>query len=145
MPSNKRRLRLLGIDFGTKRIGFAVSDEMGWGARPLEVYSRKDIARDLEHVKALARQYEVKRIVVGVPFKLDGSTGASAKRALAFIEALDGLVEGVPVTTRDEALTTFAANQRLDEEGIRDPKKRREKLDAYAAAVILQEELDAVD
>lgn len=133
--------RALGVDFGTKRIGLAISDEMGWGARPLEVYCRRELAADLDHIAGIVESEEVVRVVVGVPFSLDGEIRSSAERALAFIEALKAKLTPVPVTTRDEALTTYEANQRLTDRGIHNPKERKRWLDAYAAAVILEEDL----
>jgi putative Holliday junction resolvase len=135
--------RVLGIDPGTKRIGFALSDELHVTASPLEVWPRKkSLAEDLAHVEQLVRAHDVERVVVGVPYRLDGSKGPAADKALAFIEALRGALPEVQVDERDEALTTWEADERLKERGL-NPEERRKIVDAHAAAVILQEALDA--
>ena len=133
--------RALGIDFGTKRIGFAVSDEMGWAAEPLEVYTRRNLQRDFGHIAGLVRKLDIVRVVVGIPYRLDGSIGPSAERASSFVDALREALPSTPIETRDEALTSWEAEQRLEARGIKLHDKRR-LLDAYAAAVILQDDLD---
>lgn len=133
--------RVLGIDPGTRRIGFALSDDLGWMAQPLEVWTRRTPAEDIEHVAALVRQHEVVRVVVGVAYRLDGSTGPSAEKALAFIAALRDALPGVPIDPHDEALTTWEAETHLKARGL-GPGARRGMIDAHAAAVILQEALD---
>lgn len=133
--------RALGVDFGTRRIGYALSDELGWVAEPLEVWTRKKLEEDLAHLVALVAKHEVRRIVIGMPYRLDGSTGDSAERAQAFVDAVRGALPSLPITTRDEALTSWAAEEKLKERGVK-PQDRKKWLDAYAAAVILQEDLD---
>ncbi|MFO0727330.1 MAG: Holliday junction resolvase RuvX [Myxococcota bacterium] len=133
--------RALGVDYGTKRIGYALSDEMGWAAEPLEVWTKKSLEEDLVHLVALVTGHEVRRVVIGVPNRLDGTEGPEAKRALEWAEAVRA-VSPVPIETRDEALTTWAAEERMRERGL-SPKDRKKWVDAYAAAVILQEDLDA--
>ena len=133
--------RELGIDPGTKRIGFALSDELGLLASPLEVWKRRSLPEDIAHIAGLVREHEVKRVVVGVPYRLDGSTGAQAEKSLAFIALLRAAITDVPIVERDEALTTWEAERRLEERGM-GPRERRGMIDAYAAAVILQEALD---
>jgi putative Holliday junction resolvase len=136
--------RSLGIDPGTKRIGIAISDELGMLARPLEVWARKKaIAEDVAHVVALVREHEIVRVVVGVPHRLDGTKGTAAERASVLLVAIrEALPPEVEVVERDEALSTWEAETWLKERGISDWKARREFVDAYAAAVILQEDLD---
>lgn len=132
--------RALGVDYGTKRIGYALSDELGWVAEPLEVWTRQGLEADLVHLAALVAAHEVRRLVIGVPNRLDGSEGEAAVRAKKFIEAVRAAVS-VPVEERDEALTSWAAEERMRERGL-SPAERRKWVDAYAAAVILQEDLD---
>lgn len=134
--------RTLGIDPGTKRIGFALSDELGFLASPLEVWTRRGLAADLAHIVELVRTHDVKRIVVGVAYRLDGSAGKAAESAKAFLEAVAAALPGCPVEERDEALTTWEAEEGLKARGL-GPLERRGLIDAYAAAVILQEALDA--
>lgn len=134
--------RALGIDFGSKRIGFSISDELGWTARPLEVYARKGLERDLLFLAELVRSHEVQRIVIGIPYRLNGDVGPEAERAQKFVDAVRVAVPSIEVSTRDEALTTFAANELMDRNGIKKRERRKQLRDAYAAAVILQEDLD---
>jgi len=134
--------RALGIDFGTKRIGLAVCDDFGWTARPLEVYRRKGTDEDFLYIAHVAKRESVRRIVVGVPNRLSGEPGPESERALEFVLQIREVLPGFEVSTVDEALTTYEANQLMDQKGIRDRKKRKELRDAYAAAVILQEDLD---
>ncbi|MEQ8981770.1 MAG: Holliday junction resolvase RuvX [Deltaproteobacteria bacterium] len=133
------------MDPGTKRIGLALSDDMQWTARPFEVWPSKGTDADVAHVFEVVRANEVGEIVVGVPYRLDGTPSRSTEKALAFVAALRAAApEGMPVTERDEALTTWAAEERLKERGML-PRDRRKLIDAFAAAVILQELLDERD
>lgn len=136
--------RALGVDPGTKRIGFAISDELGLLARPLEVWQRKKLAAEnVARVVALVAEHEVVRVVIGVPRRLDGTIGPAAERALELLNLVRAaLPESVEVVERDEALTTWEAENALKERGL-DWKERRDLIDAFAAAVILQEDLDA--
>lgn len=136
--------RALGIDYGSKRIGYAVSDEMGWAAQPLEVWTRRGGDADLAHLAELVGAHEIVRIVIGLPLNMDGSFGPAAERASAFVELVRVAVPDVPVTTRDEGLTTFEAKQRMVDRGIK-PKDFKRHVDAYAAAVILDEDLHALN
>ena len=131
--------RLLGIDPGTKRIGYALSDDMQWTVRPLEVWKRRSIEEDLAHVKALIEEHEVVAIVVGVPYSLEGRETESTLRAKEFIASLRGAVS-IEIRERDEALTTWEAEEWMKAAGIPIDRKL---VDAYAAAVILQEEIDS--
>jgi putative holliday junction resolvase len=134
--------RALGVDFGTKRIGYALSDEMGWVAEPLEVWNHKDLAQDIAHLVHLVREHEVKRIVIGLPLHMSGKVGPSAERASEFIDGVRAALPELEVSARDEALTSWAAEEMLRDRGVK-PEKRKKLLDAYAAAVILQEDLDS--
>ncbi len=131
--------RALGVDYGSKRIGYALSDEMGWAAQPLEVWTRRDKAADVAHLVKLIETHEVVRVVIGMPLNMDGTAGPAAERAAAFVERVVAAVE-VPVTTRDEGLTTYEAQDRMSARGLSIKEKKR-WVDAYAAAVILDEDL----
>ncbi len=138
-------MRVIGIDVGARRIGLAISDATGTLARPLETITlaRGDdpVARVATRVVQLAAEEDgVGRIVVGMPRRLDGTETDMTKAAAAFVEALRARV-AVPVVTEDERLTSVEAEQRL---ARREPdwKKRKEKIDAAAAAVVLQDHLD---
>ncbi|MDO8750010.1 MAG: Holliday junction resolvase RuvX [Dehalococcoidia bacterium] len=135
------KTRLLGLDVGERRIGLAISDRDGSLATPYNTIERHGLERDIAAILKLVRQEEVGTIVVGEPLSLDGSVGPQAKRTLAFYEALKA-ASPVPVDTWDERFSTVEAERLLREAGIA-PSRNRARLDAAAAAVILQGYLDA--
>lgn len=135
-------MRALGLDFGSKRIGVAVSDRSGTIASPLTVIARSKSRRhDHQMIAALVREEEAELVVVGLPRSLSGSLGPAARSVLTETEALASVV-GVPVETYDERLTTVAAESALREAGIHG-QARRQLVDKVAAAVILQGWLEA--
>lgn len=137
-------MRVLGIDLGSVRIGLALSDPGGVLATPHAVLRRaKRRALDHEAIKAVVDEWEVERIVVGLPLSLDGSVGRAAKAALREADEL-GVVTGVPVETYDERLTTVSAHQVLREQGVAGAD-RKDVVDKVAAAVLLQAWLDGRD
>lgn len=130
--------RILGIDIGERRIGVAVSDEMGTIASPVGMIRREgDVVREL---KALVERYGAVRLVAGLPVGLSGREGPQAAVVREFAEALAGEVD-VPLEYWDERLSTAVAERTLIAGGTR-RNKRKEKIDAVAAAVILQGYLD---
>lgn len=133
--------KLLGIDPGTQRIGFAVSDAMGWAAEPLEVYRRRAINEDIAYIAAIVAKHEIEEIIFGVPYSLEGKVTPSTERALGFLAALRAGGLAIPITERDEALTSWAAEEAMQARGL-SKRERKDMVDAYAAAVILQEVLD---
>jgi putative Holliday junction resolvase len=135
--------RILALDVGDKRIGVAVSDPSRSLARSLVVMARRDLARTVRRLAALVREQEAVRIVVGHPLSLAGEVGSQAKRVERFTEELARAVE-VPVELWDERYSTLSAERILRERGM-SPRKRRRWVDATAAAIILQDYLDAQD
>ena len=133
-------MRTLGVDLGRVRIGLALADDVLRTARPLTVIARTTPAADLAAIAAAAREYEVDRAVLGLPLNMDGSEGPSARLARAFAPKLERAL-GVPVELFDERLSTFEAEIRLRDQGF-SAKDRRSRVDAEAAAVILQGWLD---
>jgi putative Holliday junction resolvase len=133
-------VRTLGVDLGRVRIGLALADEVLRTARPLRVVTRTSEAADLDAIAAAAREYEVDRVVLGLPLNMDGSEGPSARLARAFAPRLETAL-AVPVELFDERLSTFEAETRLRDQGF-SAKDRRSRVDAEAAAVILQGWLD---
>ncbi len=134
-------MRILGVDFGEKRIGLALSDPMGNFAQPLEaVVVEGDLAEAAEKIGALAREYEAGEIVLGLPRNMDDTLGKKAEQALAF---RDVLVEktGLPVITWDERLSTRQAERHLRETGW-SRRRRMKRVDMVAAQIILQGYLD---
>jgi putative Holliday junction resolvase len=129
---------MLGLDIGERRIGVAVSDEMGSIASPVGMVRReRDVARE---VRALIEKYGAVRVIAGLPVGLSGREGPQAASVRAFVDELAGQLD-VPVEFYDERLSTAVAERSLIAGGTR-REKRREKVDAVAAAVILQGYLD---
>lgn len=134
-------MAILGLDVGQKRIGVALAEDLI--AIPLTVIERTGENDDLERIVALAREHEVKRIVVGLPRSMDGSIGRQAERTLAFSRTLSQHTD-VPVDTWDERLSTVAAERLLVDAGMK-REKRKARRDAMAAAIILQSYLDKIN
>ena len=139
-------MRILGIDYGERRIGLAVSDTSGTLARPLRTLSPAGSLADraaavaAEAARLAAEPDGLSAAVVGVPRSLDGTPHRQTARTLAFVAALRASI-GMPVEQQDERLTSVEAEQRLAVHE-RDWRKRKARLDAAAAAVILQDYLD---
>ncbi len=133
--------RVLGIDYGEKRLGLAISDETQTIASGLEVYERRSPERDLQHLREVVERYGVERVVLGLPLNLDGSQGFKAREALAFKAQLESALD-VPVELVDERLTTQEAERVLLEADL-SRRRRREVRDRLAAVLILQRYLDA--
>ncbi|WP_449240695.1 Holliday junction resolvase RuvX [Desulfoscipio gibsoniae] len=135
-------MRIMGIDFGDRRIGIAVSDLLGWTAQGVEtIVRRAGLEKDLDKIKALAQKYEVEKIVVGLPRNMDGTTGAQGEKALMFADKVHRHL-GLPVETWDERLSTVAAERLLINADV-SRAKRRKVIDKMAASIILQGYLDA--
>ncbi len=131
-------MRILGLDYGEKTIGVAVSDLMGWTAQGVETIRRSK--SELDRLKELISQYSVEEIVVGLPKNMDGSLGPRARLTLKFVELLKKTI-GLPVSTWDERLTTMAAQKTLIEADV-SRAKRKQVIDKMAAVLILQGYLD---
>ena len=132
--------RILGIDFGTRRVGAAVSDPRRSIATPLEVYERRAPRQDARHYKTLVEENDVERIVIGLPVHLTGREGASAGLARAWGTWLSEAT-GLPVVYYDERYTTVDAEDSLIEAGLK-RSKRKGLRDMLAARILLQNYLD---
>ena len=138
-------MRHLAIDYGTRRVGLAMSDESGQFVSPLDVLFVTSPAEAVDRVVQLVRREEPETIVIGLPINMDGSEGESAKSVRQWAATLQKSVS-LPVVFVDERLTSFEAEQMLVQQQrsgrklSRQDKKKR--LDAIAAAVILQGYLD---
>jgi putative Holliday junction resolvase len=139
-PPGEREIRILGLDVGEKRIGLAVSDALGITAQGLGVLARQGGEADLQLLEAVARDYRVQEIVVGVPRHLDGGLGQLAPMILKLAQAL-GEALGVPVIPWDERLTTMEAERVLLQADL-SRRRRRRVVDQLAAVLILQAYLD---
>jgi putative holliday junction resolvase len=134
-------VRYLGIDLGRATLGLALADDVLRTARPLHTVRRQDAASDLAALRRTAEDYEVTRVVLGLPLNMDGSEGPAAALARGFAARLEAGL-GLPVELFDERLSTFEAEQRLRARGV-SARDQRAVVDAEAAAVILQGWLDA--
>ncbi len=134
-------MRVLGLDIGSKRIGLAISDELGLTAQALKTLETKGFANDIKTIVNMVNELGVTEIVVGMPYNMDGSEGPQAQKALIVIEELARL-SGVPVFKWDERMSTMAAERMLLEADL-SRAKRRKVIDKVAAAIILQGYLDS--
>ena len=134
-------MRYLGLDVGDVRIGVVLSDETATLASGLLTLERVGPRKDVRAVAAIVREREVGEVVVGMPWRLDGTMGPQGEKVTAFVESLRRAVE-VPVVTWDERFTTVAADELLAEAGVR-RRDRKARIDRAAAVLILQGYLDA--
>jgi putative holliday junction resolvase len=132
--------RILGLDLGAKRIGIAVSDPLGITAQGLEVWNRRGLQADLDHILQVGRDYAVHQLVVGLPRHMDGRLGDAAPEITEFAGAL-GEALGAAVIFWDERLTTAAAERVLIQADV-SRRRRRQVVDQLAAVLILQSFLD---
>jgi putative Holliday junction resolvase len=134
--------RVLGIDLGEVRIGLALSDPLGLTAQPLKTLKRVGPKKDLRALAALAREHDATTVVIGLPLLLSGEEGSKAEEAREFAENLGRHLQGARIELWDERMTTVLAERAMIEGSVR-RRKRREKVDSLAAALILQSYLDS--
>lgn len=137
----KERCRLLGIDFGLKRVGLAVCDSLWILSSPLNSYKTKSMRDTIDYVATLAKSEGVGGIVVGLPLNLDGTESVQSGRVRAFVRNLNK-VTGLPVELQDERLTTVEADELLTQAGVKRSEERKKLVDSMAAVVILQSYID---
>lgn len=133
--------RILGIDFGDRRIGVAISDELGLTAQPLAALEVSKDGGHLEELARLCREQRVERVVVGLPRNMDGSLGFRARLTMEFVKALAARLQ-LPIESWDERLTTRQAERSLRDRGLT-AKRRKARRDVVSAQLILQGYLDA--
>jgi putative Holliday junction resolvase len=133
--------RVLALDLGKKRIGLALSDELGITAQGLETLQRTNIREDLSRISLLASQRKVTLILIGNPLHMSGREGRQVEFAREFGERL-GAATGLPIEFWDERLTTVAAQRVLRESGI-SIEKRTLAVDRLAAVILLESYLDS--
>lgn len=129
------------MDVGDRRIGVALSDPLGFMATPLTTIQRTSLKNDIAEVVRLVGENEAEKIIVGLPVSLSGEEGPQAKLVQGFIRRLSSDCS-VPVVTWDERYSTAEAERRLRQAGIQ-PSRQKGRVDAAAAAIILQGWLDA--
>ena len=133
-------MRIMGLDFGERSIGIAISDESGWIASPRDTLRRSNLKKDMAKLTELARGEGVEEILVGMPLSMDGSEGPQARKVTAFIQSLRQH-SGLQVRPWDERLTTVAAERALLEGNV-SRARRKKVVDQVAAVVLLQSYLD---
>jgi putative Holliday junction resolvase len=133
-------MRYLALDHGTKRVGVAVSDELKMIAQPLEFIPTEPFDAFLARLKQILTDKEVERVFIGMPRNMDGTYGPAAQKVQEFIATLKQEIS-VPIHTLDERLTSAQANRVLLQGNVR-RAERKQKVDAMAAAILLQGYLD---
>ena len=138
-------MRILGLDYGSKTVGVAVSDPLGLTAQRLDTIWRKQenkLRQTLARIKELVDEYQIEQIVLGYPKNMNNTVGERAEKALEFTEMLEKRT-GLTVIMWDERLTTVEADRTLMEAGVR-RENRKQYLDGLAAVFILQGYLDSL-
>ena len=133
-------MRIMGLDYGTKTVGVAVSDPLGITAQAVETVTRKD--ETLARIESLATEYGVEKFVIGFPKHMNNDIGERAEKALEFGEMLKRRT-GIEIVMWDERLTTVEAERTLMESGVR-RENRKQYVDQIAAVFILQGYLDSL-
>lgn len=139
-------MRIMGLDYGSKTVGVAVSDALHLTAQGIEIIRRTSenkLRQTLARIEVLIKEYEVGTIVLGFPKNMNNTIGDRAEKSLAFKEMLERRT-GLPVIMWDERLTTVEANRTLIEGNVR-RENRKEYVDMLAAVYILQGYLDCED
>ncbi len=134
-------MRIIGLDVGEKRIGIAISDELGWTAQAHSVLTRSNLKKDLADLIKICEEHEVAQIVIGLPKNMDGSIGAKAKEIQEFGRKLH-LASSLPIIYADERLSTVSAEKMLIAADL-SRSKRKKVIDKVAAVHILQLYLDS--
>ncbi len=135
-------MKILAIDFGTKRMGFAVGDTATHTAAPLKQINRKNKERDIDYIRNLVKEYEVDRMIIGYPLNMDGTESTTSKEVEAFCDLLKDKLD-LPIDLFDERLTSFEAEEMLK---TFQPnfKKRKKVLDSISALIILTTYMETI-
>lgn len=137
-------MRILGLDFGEKTIGVAISDPFGWTAQGLEIIRRdkeESVNKSIERIREIIKEYNVEKIVLGYPKNMNNSIGERGEKTEAFKQKLEKHFKNIPVCLWDERLSTMGAERSLLEADL-SRKKRKSVIDKMAAVFILQGYLD---
>src|SRR5271166_675422 len=135
-PGKPAVTRIMAIDYGARRIGLAVTDELGMTAQGLPTLHRTNKRNDFDHLRCTIKTYNVGEIVVGLPLRMSGETGIQSERVQEFADALRARFK-LPIHLFDERLTSVEANRVLDETDMSN-RRRRDVVDQLAAVLILQ-------
>lgn len=136
-------MRIMGLDVGSRTVGIAVSDPMGWTAQGVEIIRINEDAGDFgyDRLAELVKEYEVDRFVVGLPKNMNNTIGPRAEASMAYGKEIEARF-GKPVDYQDERLTTVQAERMLVEQANTSRAKRKKVIDKLAAVMILQNYLD---
>ena len=137
----KRLSRVLGLDFGERRIGLALSDPLGIIAKPLTIIDRKKTADHISRISEIISERKITSIVVGLPLTLKGGYSKQTEIVLAFIDQLKSDLQ-IPVVAVDERLSSVAAKKALQAQDVKTGHNKG-RVDETAAAIVLQEYLDS--
>ena len=135
-------MRILGLDIGTKTVGVAISDPLGWTAQGITTVRRKNYTSDMAEIKKICDEYGVETIVAGMPKNMNGTIGPSGEMVKEFCERLKEVVN-IKIEFWDERLTTVAAHRAMLEADL-SRSKRNKIVDKVAATYILQGYLDRI-
>ena len=134
-------MRILCLDIGTKRIGIAASDPMGWTAQPVSVIERHRDGREMDEIAKLCEEMEVKKLIVGMPLDSEGGVGGQGKKVESYVNHLKRHLAGcgldIPLELWDERYSTAVARERLIDADVSRAKRKR-VIDKMAAVVILE-------
>ncbi len=136
-----KNMRVMALDVGDKTIGIAISDALLLTAQPRPTLRRKNLKLDIEALGLITKENEVHEIVIGQPLHMDGRQSAQGEKVARFAEAVRKAID-VPVVFWDERLTSFEAEQHLEQMGL-NWRQRRQQVDKIAAMIILQNYLDS--
>ena len=139
-------MRIMGLDYGAKTVGVAISDDMLITAQPVETIRRErstKLRQTLARIETLMKEYDVEKVVIGLPKKLNNEEGELCEKTREFGEMVERR-SGLEVIYQDERLTTVQADSVLSEGGIR-KEKRKQYIDKMAASLILQSYLDSLE
>jgi len=136
-------MRFMGIDYGTRRIGVAISDPLCTMAHPLDVIDVRKDNSHIERIRDIAKGYNITHVIVGLPYNMDGSIGDCGKSIIEWSRQLENGI-GLPVTLWDERLTTYEAQDLLTRSNVR-RRRQRQVRDKIAAGFILKGYLDSLN
>ncbi|MBU5484941.1 Holliday junction resolvase RuvX [Clostridium sp. MSJ-11] len=135
-------MRILGLDVGDKTIGVAISDPLGFTAQGITTIKRRGIERDIEEIKSICSQYDVEKMVAGLPKNMNGTLGPQSEKVMEFCDILKESLS-IEIIMWDERLTTVAAHKIMLEADL-SRAKRKKIVDKIAATYILQGYLDSI-
>ncbi len=135
-------MKILGVDFGDSRTGYAISDALGFSANVLDAFKCKSIEGVADYTAELAKRLGAEKIILGYPKNMNGTLGPRAEKASLLADMIRERID-IPVVLWDERLTTVSAHNLMNETNVRG-KKRKDSVDSISAAYILQGYLDSI-